>query len=82
MKTLPKALIIAAVIATIGYGATFVLPKPVKQTETVKIESESVSKIEPEAPTPPASASAKVVIPEVEHARNAGLDKLLNSGKK
>lgn len=74
LKLLPKALLVAVVIAAIGYGVSVVLPKS-KPTE-VKYEAPqtSVKKIDA-APEP-------VVIPEVEQARNAGLDKLLNSGTK
>ena len=74
LKPLPKALLVAVVIAVIGYGVSVVLPKS-KPTE-IKYEAPqtSVKKIDAE-PVP-------VVIPEVEPARNAGLDKLLNSGTK
>lgn len=76
LKPLPKALLVAVVIAAIGYGVSVVLPKS-KPTE-VKYEAPqtSVKKIDA-APEP-----EPVVIPEVEQARNAGLDKLLNSGTK
>lgn len=86
MKPLPKALLIAAVVGALGYGATFVLPKKVehKETATAVSTTKEPERIEVEPVTKPVTESTppKVVLPEVEQARNAGLDKLLNSGTK